>query len=347
MANEIVLSRDKHVDIMRGIGIFFVLLGHTYHNSGMLYLFHMPLFFMLSGSVLNYTRHKYSIVRRFKGIMVPYFVFSILCFIYWAFLESKFRPIHDDVLFSGYIGTLNTKVQQFINIFLAENSTNAYAYNVVMWFLPCLFVADLIYTKIKDFKCLWGIMIAFIALYYLWISKLPCLVWSLNIAILVVPFVYIGHKGYPILIKLTSRIHSLNIFIITIVGILFFVFLATRFNIQSNIMGNIIPPFYSFYGMAILGSLIVFCISFLIDNLNIIAGGGISFLGKNSLIIMCIHEPIKRVLLVILSKVTSLPIDNLRGNILLSIICVLILLLVCVPIINIINKKLAWMIGKF
>ena len=75
--------------------------------------------------------------------------------------------------------------------------------------------------------------------------------------------------------------------------------------------------------------------------------GGISFLGKNSLIIMCIHEPIKRVLLVILSKVTSLPIDNLRGNILLSIICVLVLLLVCVPIINIINKKLAWMIGKF
>ena len=96
--------------------------------------------------------------------------------------------------------------------------------------------------------------------------------WSLNIAILVVPFVYIGHKGYPILIKLTSRIHSLNIFIITIVGILFFVFLATQFNIQSNIMGNIIPPFYSFYGMAILGSLIVFCISFLIDNLNIIPG---------------------------------------------------------------------------
>lgn len=140
-----------------------------------------------------------------------------------------------------------------------------------------LFVADLIYTKIKDFKCLWGIMIAFIALYYLWISKLPCFVWSLNIAILVVPFVYIGHKGYPILIKLTSRIHSLNIFIITIVGILFFVFLATRFNIQSNIMGNIIPPFYSFYGMAILGSLIVFCISFLIDNLNIIAGGNFFF----------------------------------------------------------------------
>lgn len=65
------------------------------------------------------------------------------------------------------------------------------------------------------------------------------------------------------------------------------------------------------------------------------------------MIIMCIHEPIKRVLLVVLSKVSSLPIDELRGNILLSIICVFILLMVCVPVVNVINKKLAWMIGKF
>ena len=65
------------------------------------------------------------------------------------------------------------------------------------------------------------------------------------------------------------------------------------------------------------------------------------------MIIMSIHEPIKRVLLVVLSKVSSLPIEELRGNILLSIICVCILLLICVPIVNVINKKIAWMIGKF
>lgn len=65
------------------------------------------------------------------------------------------------------------------------------------------------------------------------------------------------------------------------------------------------------------------------------------------MIIMCIHEPIKRVLLVVLSKVSSLPIDDLRGNILLSIICVFILLMVCVPVVNVINKRLAWIIGKF
>lgn len=118
----------------------------------------------------------------------------------------------------------------------------------------------------------------------------------------------------------------------------FFIFLTIQFNIQSDIRANVIPPFYSFYGMAILGSLIIFCISYLINNLSVV-GGQISYLGKNSLIIMCIHEPIKRVLLVVLSKVSSLPIEELRGNILLSIICVCILLLICVPIVNVINKN--------
>ncbi len=104
--------------------------------------------------------------------------------------------------------------------------------------------------------------------------------------------------------------------------------------------------FIAFMAWQFLGSLIIFCISYLINNLNVVVGQ-ISYLGKNSLIIMCIHEPIKRVLLVVLSKVSSLPIEDLIGNILLSIICVCILLLICVPVVNVINKKLAWMIGKF
>lgn len=39
MANEIVLSRNKQIDVMRGIGIFLVVVGHTYHNSGIVVSF--------------------------------------------------------------------------------------------------------------------------------------------------------------------------------------------------------------------------------------------------------------------------------------------------------------------
>lgn len=47
MANEIVLSRNKQIDVMRGIGIFLVVVGHTYHNSGMLYLFICHCFYVV------------------------------------------------------------------------------------------------------------------------------------------------------------------------------------------------------------------------------------------------------------------------------------------------------------
>ncbi len=61
---------------------------------------------------------------------------------------------------------------------------------------------------------------------------------------------------------------------------------------------------------------------------------------------MCIHEPIKRVLLVVLSKVTAIPVETLRGDVCLSILCTLVLMAVCVPFIWGINKRLSWMIGK-
>ena len=61
--------------------------------------------------------------------------------------------------------------------------------------------------------------------------------------------------------------------VITLMCILFLIFLTIQFNIQSDIRANVIPPFYSFYGMAILGSLIIFCISYLINNLSVVGGG--------------------------------------------------------------------------
>ena len=41
--------RDRSLDIMKGIGILLVVFAHVYHNSGLIYLFHMPLFFYTFG----------------------------------------------------------------------------------------------------------------------------------------------------------------------------------------------------------------------------------------------------------------------------------------------------------
>ena len=144
-----LMKRDLTIDIMKGLGILLVVLGHTYNDSQVIYSFHMPLFFILSGASMSFSTHGFSLARRFKAIIVPYFCFSLLSFIYWLLIESHFRPFDNTPLFEGVLGTFDLRWQQFINIFLAENTVNSFAYNVVLWFLPCLFVADCLYSRMK------------------------------------------------------------------------------------------------------------------------------------------------------------------------------------------------------
>lgn len=62
---------------------------------------------------------------------------------------------------------------------------------------------------------------------------------------------------------------------------------------------------------------------------------------------MCVHEPLKRIILMVLSKIVSMPTDIIRNEIGMSIVTTLIVIAVCIPIIEIINRKLSWTIGRF
>lgn len=78
-------NRCKHIDIAKGIGIILVVLGHSVpHNTylGMvIYSFHMPLFFLLSG-VFAKTSEKEKLFpflkKNIKQLIVPYIVFIII-----------------------------------------------------------------------------------------------------------------------------------------------------------------------------------------------------------------------------------------------------------------------------
>lgn len=50
-----IMQRDSQLDILKGIGILLVVFAHTCKGdaSGYVYLFHMPLFFFLSGAALS------------------------------------------------------------------------------------------------------------------------------------------------------------------------------------------------------------------------------------------------------------------------------------------------------
>ena len=83
-------ERFDYIDIAKGIGILMVVWAHIMivgWTHRVIYAFHMPLFFFLSGMLFQ--RDKYSsfvkfVSKRTKRLLIPYVVYSIVTWAFWA-----------------------------------------------------------------------------------------------------------------------------------------------------------------------------------------------------------------------------------------------------------------------
>jgi acyltransferase len=131
------VPRISWVDVARGIGILLVLFGHAIDhevNRYLIYAFHMPLFFFLSGIVFKPVHDKsfVSVVgKNVKQIIIPYFIFAILTYA-------------ADIILMHPQGESTAEVNKQLYGILYGNGNQGYlAFNVALWFLPCLFVAKI------------------------------------------------------------------------------------------------------------------------------------------------------------------------------------------------------------
>lgn len=184
-------SRIDYIDIAKALGIMLVIAGHVVSSNTeikrVLYAFHMPLFFMLSGMLLR-VKSAYSadtwktlIIKKLRALMLPYII--------WALIYSSFSFKH--VALAMY-GTRETLI-------MAGSLTS-------LWFLPVMFLASmlaelvlLVSTKVRKnetlavvvgmavcfwigfifphhgtYGDLWGMDIAFIATAFMLLGMLVC-----------------------------------------------------------------------------------------------------------------------------------------------------------------------------
>ena len=261
-------KRDQSLDIMKGIGILLVVFAHVFHKSGIVYLFHMPLFFILSGAAMTYSASGYSLKKKFKTLLAPYFVFSLLCFAYWAFVESRFRPMHDADICEWWTGA-NVKLQQFVNIFTAINSKPAFVYNIVLWFLPCLFVAELVYSRVKGTKAELIVDAMCVVACHVLVSNSSGFVWCLGEAIVAVPLLSLGNKAYRPLMNILKSSAAKSAMAV-VASVLVFASLCLLENPHADMAHNALP--HEFYLVAIAGSLCVIVLSWQIDRFTVRGG---------------------------------------------------------------------------
>jgi polysaccharide biosynthesis protein PslL len=126
-------QRIAYIDIAKGIGILLVVLAHNglqlvspfLHQ--LIYAFHMPLFFFLSGMFFKPEISFWELLKkRFNSLLLPYFFTIFLIYFSEVFLGKMGLPIAWGRIVKSFYGN------------------GFYLDWVAMWFLPALFVMNLV-----------------------------------------------------------------------------------------------------------------------------------------------------------------------------------------------------------
>ena len=75
-------SRYLWIDVLKGIGILCVILGHTFIYGDKVYYFHMPLFFILAGYLFRDGQGWINIfLKNTKRIIFPYLIYIVVLYL--------------------------------------------------------------------------------------------------------------------------------------------------------------------------------------------------------------------------------------------------------------------------
>ena len=273
--------RLKEIDIIRGITIILVVSGHVGLPdtiNGVLSTFRMPLFFMASGYLFSnskYSRNYGELLKsRFFRLLLPYFSACLLFYSLW--LLRRYTENNDE--FSWYAPILGA----------LYGNAEGLVFNMPLWFLVCLFCLQIVFgiTLIYLQKYLFKIQLGF---YFLLgvtgfiITQFIHLPWGLDIALVMMPFFFIGNllKEHKILYRVK--------FSTTVTVIISLIFIVTCFlNAPINASDREYNHFILFYAGGFSGSILVFGVTKILSSSKVLVNF-FSELGKGSLSILIFH----------------------------------------------------------
>lgn len=248
--------RDNRIDCIKGFGILLVILGHTLEHDDIvrkiIYSFHMPLFFIVSGYVYNKKKYdEYKIkeffYKKFKVYIMPYLYLGIINLILFQII----KPIlNNNYSLSNYFYEILKKI---IGIIYSIGDTTWMPNCSPIWFLTCLFSAEIIFFIIMKYsksekKHIILIGIIGLVTSYLFNIRLP---WNVDVAFTAVVFIYIGY-----IIKNRINIKNIEIKKCILIFVLFVISVKYNGNVSfsTNKYSNII---YMYIG-AISASILIF-----------------------------------------------------------------------------------------
>lgn len=132
MVKEDMKMRVKYIDYTKGLAILLMLFGHTMIQVNeihkWIYSFHMPIFFIICGSLMYIKRNsdmKNKIWRRIYAAGIPYYVFGIILVFFYTTLD----------IMSGRQGIFWNRLFKLVTLQGVD----------FLWFLPIYVPSDIIF----------------------------------------------------------------------------------------------------------------------------------------------------------------------------------------------------------
>lgn len=351
-------SRLTALDSLRGFGILLVVLGHTSQTNDLvswIFSFHMPLFFIISGMLFHERQFLDSFKRKAVRLLVPYVFFGTVTLAYWALIERRLR---------GGEGSVPNAVA---NIVLARAGVDNYPQNAVLWFLPCLFVTEMLFlgffllvNKAGSVETKEGwrnriavmtlALVSFLSIIVMWSLDLPVeqfrLPWTLDILPFSMLFYCIGYLLSEFILshaQQASQTQTLAHIAFAVIGVagLYLLWLFDGWTkLEVNLNGAFTSNPFWMLCAAMLGfaSSLLLCIA--------IDCRVLRFLGRISLTIMCVHEPVKRMMIFIMAKIVGVSTDALRANFVYALLVTTITVLICIVVHLILDKITPALVGN-
>lgn len=209
MGEIIEKKRIVWIDQLRGLAFFLVILGHVgidKSTQSLIYSFHMPLFFIISGITISQSKLIHStylqlVKKAFKQLLIPCFWMQFLILPLW-------------LVYYRVLNHSTTSVKEVLIGILYENSAVYKNPSSNLWFVIALFFANLLFASIyKLSKGNYQIITLFVISCAIlgYTEKGINLPWRINVALTAVVFLYIGHIFMVLLPRFSTIFNKLHI----------------------------------------------------------------------------------------------------------------------------------------
>ena len=158
-----MVTRETWIDAWKGGLILAVVIGHVVGGGShfatgdaraflrgiyfWIYSFHMPAFFFVAGWLWRRKEFSPFLVGRLKRLVVPYFSVGVISIVIFLSLHGGAVSGVTDAYYVESAGDAGGLVESLLALIHAGGwpNGNGFRFNSVLWFLPCMFTAELIY----------------------------------------------------------------------------------------------------------------------------------------------------------------------------------------------------------